>query len=184
MKKNSNKAVRYAAAYMRYSSDNQDKNSIEYQRRRIKKYCDYNNIELVKEYVDMAQTGTTDKRDAFKKMIRDAKANPLWDIVLVFEWSRFARNFDDAVHYTRVLKDRDIETVSITQETDDSPMGEFMKNINHAVYQLESRNNSVRTHAGMSEKAIAASLCGGIPPLGYDIDKELHLVINEAEADL
>lgn len=184
MKKKSYKTLRYAVAYMRYSSNNQDKNSIEYQRRRIKKYCDYNNIKLVKEYVDMAQSGTTAKRTAFKEMIQDAKSCPVWDMVLVFEWSRFARNVDDALYYTNVLKDNDIETISITQETDDSPMGEFMKNINHAVDQLESRNNSVRTHAGMSEKALEASHCGGIPPLGYDLDGDLHLVVNEEEAEL
>lgn len=118
MKKNSNEDLRYAVSYMRCASENQADNAIDYQRKHIKKYCDYNNIELVKEYVDMAQSGTTAERNAFKEMIHDAKSGPKWDIVLVFEWSRFARNPKDTLYYTSVLKDNDIEIISITWEWD------------------------------------------------------------------
>jgi len=44
-----------AAAYARYSSDNQREESIEAQLRAIKEYCEKNNVQLVKIYTDEAK---------------------------------------------------------------------------------------------------------------------------------
>lgn len=60
-------------AYMRYSTNNQTENSIEYQRAAIKTYCDNNNLLLVDEFVDEAYSGTTDQRPDFQRMIAQAK---------------------------------------------------------------------------------------------------------------
>ena len=53
--------MRPAVAYMRYSSDNQNETSIEYQRSAISAYCSRNGIQLVEEYVDEAFSATNDK---------------------------------------------------------------------------------------------------------------------------
>jgi site-specific DNA recombinase len=44
-----------AAAYARYSSDNQREESIEAQLRAIKEYCNRNNMQIVKIYTDEAR---------------------------------------------------------------------------------------------------------------------------------
>lgn len=66
----------YAVAYMRFSSDNQNENSIEYQRAKIKAYCYQKGICLLHEYIDRAKTATTDRREAFQRMIQDAQNHP------------------------------------------------------------------------------------------------------------
>ena len=89
--------------YMRYSSDNQNENSIAYQRGNMYAYCADKNYDIVEEYVDEAFSATTDRRPAFQKMMHDAEHHPTWTKVLVYDMSRFARNNSDAVKYTNRL---------------------------------------------------------------------------------
>ncbi|TCW34413.1 resolvase-like protein [Thermohydrogenium kirishiense] len=49
-----------AAAYCRFSSDNQREESIDAQLRAIEEYAEKNNIEIVKIYADEAKSPTTD----------------------------------------------------------------------------------------------------------------------------
>ena len=48
-----------AVIYARYSSENQREESIEGQLRECKEYADYNDIEVVGEYIDRALTAKT-----------------------------------------------------------------------------------------------------------------------------
>ena len=52
-------------AYMRYSTDNQTENSIEYQRAAIEKYCTQNGLTIQKNFIDEAYSATSDR--AFSK---------------------------------------------------------------------------------------------------------------------
>jgi len=61
-----------AAAYVRYSSDNQRDESIVAQVRAIEAYAKHNNYDLVKTYADRAKSATTDKRPEFQQMIHDS----------------------------------------------------------------------------------------------------------------
>lgn len=175
---------RKAVAYMRYSSDNQNENSIAYQRRAIYTYCINHNIDLVEEFVDEAFTATNDKRPGFQKMINSAMNKPDWDMVLVYDMSRFARKNSDAIKYSNMLRDVDIELISITQTFGNTNEGFLLEGITHLMNEFYSRNNSKHTHAGMKTKAEQCCHCGGIPPLGYDVDDTAHLVINEEEAEI
>jgi len=175
--------TRKAVAYMRYSSDNQQETSIEYQRAKINLYCATNNIALVREYVDRAYSATNDKRPAFQVMMYDAKNKPEWDMVLVYDLSRFSRNYADAVSYKNLLKDLDIKVISTTENFGDSNEGFLMEGIKDLINDYNSRDNARKTHAGMTVKSKKAGHCGGIPPLGYDVDPEGKLIINPEEAD-
>ena len=175
---------RKAVAYMRYSSDNQNENSIQYQRRAVVAYCIQHAVDLVDEYVDEAFSATTDKRPNFQKMILDAQENPEWDMVLVYDLSRFARNNSDAIKYTELLEDRGIEIVSITQQFGDDNEGFLLKGLTHLMNEFYSRNNSKHTHAGLKSKAQQGFHCGGKPPLGFDVDKDKRLIVNKQEAKI
>jgi len=178
------KISRKAVAYFRYSSDNQTENSIHYQRMTAKAYCIKNNIDIVKEYVDEAYTATTDHRPNFLRLLEDAKNKPDWDIVLVYDYSRFVRNISDAVIYTNVLEDHDIELISITQEFGKGNEAYLLKYLTHLMNDFYSKNNSKHTHSGLKSKAMQGVHCGGRPPLGYNLDDTKHLIINEAEAKI
>ena len=100
-------------AYARVSTDKDDQaNSFESQ---VQYFTDYiqrqNDWELVKVYSDEGITGTnTIKRDGFNDMIEDALSDKL-DLVITKEVSRFARNIADAIHYTRLLKEHNVDIV-------------------------------------------------------------------------
>ena len=84
-----------AAAYARYSSDNQREESIDAQLRAIREYCDRNGIRLVKIYTDEARSATTDDRPGFLQMIQDS-ALGLFDAVIVHKLDRFSRDRYDS----------------------------------------------------------------------------------------
>jgi len=116
--------------------------------------------------------------------MRDVKEWPVWDTLLVFDLSRFARNMTDAVTYGNLLADHDIELVSVTQNFGNTDEGYASKYLCHLTDDMQSRKNSRTTHAGLSNKAQKAGHCGGVPPLGYDVGENGQLVINAEEAEI
>lgn len=170
--------------YMRFSSKNQHETSIEYQRQRNTKYCEENDYEIVAEYVDEAYTARSAKRPQFQQMLRDAQNHPEWDIVIVYDLSRFARNNADQTRYDNLLRDHDILLLSVTEPFEDTPLGRYQRSIQGCNHQLTSDNIGKHTHDGLYNKACKAQHCGGRPPLGYDIDADKHLIINEDEAEI
>lgn len=175
-----------AVAYMRYSSDNQSETSIEYQRAAIAAYCARHDIVFAAEYKDEAYSATTDRRPDFQRLMKDAQKQPEWSKVLVYDMSRFCRNAADAGWYENLLRDNDIELISVTQQFDtDTIEGFFSKGVTNLINQTHSMTTGKNAHAGLMVKANKAGHCGGIPPLGYDVDKATgHLVINEDEVEI
>ena len=58
--------------YARYSSHNQNEQSIEGQLEVCRNYAKQHNYTIIGEYIDRAQSGTSDDRPEFKKMINDS----------------------------------------------------------------------------------------------------------------
>lgn len=173
---------RKVVAYYRYSSNNQDENSIEYQRLAAQEYCKRNNYDLVKEYIDEAKTGTNDNRAGFLQMKKDASKSPTWDAVIFYDFSRFSRDVSLAIQDTAYFHDLDIDLISITQPLDNSNEGYLMRHFIYSLNDYYSKNNAKHTHEGMKLKALQGLHCGGTPPLGYDVDENKKLVINPEEA--
>lgn len=171
-----------AAAYMRYSSDNQNENSIEYQRQAIQAYCDRKGLSVVKEYVDEAFSGTNDKRPAFQQMIAEAANHPPYSMILVYDYSRYARNTQDAMYYNSLLEDDGIHLVSVTQQYGTGSDSDLMIGLTYLMDERASRKIGEHTHSAMKSIAESAQHCGGLPPLGYDVGIDGKLVINEEEA--
>jgi hypothetical protein len=75
-----------AAAYARYSSDNQREESIDAQLRYIVNIAKRNNMQLVKIYTDEARSATTDDRPGFLQMIQDSSTGPVLMLSLCINW--------------------------------------------------------------------------------------------------
>ena len=65
--------MKNAVKYPRYSSDKQNEMSIEGQIRECRAYAESHDLFVVQEYIDRAQTATTDKRPGFLRMIDDSE---------------------------------------------------------------------------------------------------------------
>ena len=168
--------------YMRYSSDGQKENSIDYQRKNNISYCVMKNYRVVREYIDRACTGTNTRRDGFQRLLEDAQNSPEWRKILVYKYNRLFRNDAEATHYRDLFRDLGIEIVSVTQPFGNGPEGDLMGTITFAFDAYFSKLVAMHTKDGMltkSEKGVALGAC----PLGYEIDSETgKFAIIEEEA--
>ena len=94
--------MKNAVIYARYSSDRQNETSIEVQIEECRRYAIEHDLLVVQEYIDRAQTATTDRRPNFLRMIDDSE-NGTFEIILVYQFDRFSRNKDDSGYYKKIL---------------------------------------------------------------------------------
>jgi site-specific DNA recombinase len=179
------------AIYCRYSSDAQKHSlSIEAQTRACQEFSKKQGWTIYKLYIDEARSGTSDKREAFQRMITDAvAATPPFDIVLVHKSDRFARNREDAVKYKALLKRQKIRFYSATEPIGSGDVTEvLLESMLDGIAEFYSLQLSQRTLAGMAEAA-RNGWSIGMPPYGYKLvavdtlkGKKKKLVVDTTEA--
>ncbi len=83
-----------AVLYARVSSDRQDVDlSISAQLKALRDYAIRSGYTVVREFIDEAESGRTVYRPQFREMISMARqAIKPFDIILIYKYSRFARN--------------------------------------------------------------------------------------------
>lgn len=171
------------AAYCRVSTDKADQlNSLEAQKEFFSEYTNRTGDNLVRLYADEGISGTKIKnRKEFLRMMADAE-HGLFDMVVVKDISRFARNTVDLLQNVRKLKSLGIETQFLTANMTSMGNSEFVLTIFGALAQEESANTSKRVKFG---KKINAEK-GRVPNIVYGYDKTIgdyfNLAINQEEA--
>lgn len=177
--------MKKCVAYLRYSTAKQNITSFDIQTKEIIKYCRRNNLLLLKDFKDAAYSGRDANRPAFQEMIAEAKTHPEWEIVLLYNLSRFARNEEDAKNYKALLRNMGIAVISVTEPcTEEDPDG-FMETVLNNLNANELIEKSGASYAGLKLISEKCRHCGGKPPLGYDVDKATGLlVVNAYEAQL
>lgn len=168
--------------YARYSSENQHETSIEAQVEACEKFAAQEGWIIINRYIDRAFSATNDNRPAFQEMIQDAKKQ-MFDYVLVHKLDRFSRDRYDKAYYKRELLKYEIQIVSVLERIDDSPEGVIMESLLDGLAEYYSKNIGREAMKGLIQRAKKGQHCGGIPPLGLDVDPETRLlVVNEEEA--
>lgn len=175
--------INKAALYARYSSDNQRSESIDAQLRAMQNYCQQNHILIVETYIDEAKSATTDHRPSFQKMIADSKYHQ-FNIILVHKLDCFARNRYDSAVYKRELKKNGVSVYSVLEDLDDSPESIMMESMLEGMSEYYSQNLAREVMKGMRETALQCKHTGGKPPLGYDLNTDGKLIINQGEAEV
>ena len=169
------------AAYCRVSTDKDEQiDSLIHQKEFFVEYAKRNGHELFRLYADEGITGTSlKKREEFKRLLKDAELG-LFDMVVVKDISRFARNTVDALQSIRKLKSMGINTLFLTANMDSMGDSEFVLTLFSAMAQEESNNLSKRVKWG---KKINAEK-GRVPQrvFGYDRIDKFTLEINPEEA--
>ena len=173
------------AAYCRVSTEKEDQlNSLEAQKNFFLEYTGRSGDNLVKLYADEGLSGTKIKnRKQFLRMMADAELG-LFDMVVVKDISRFARNTVDLLQNIRRLRELGIETQFLTANMTSMGNSEFVLTVFGALAQEESANTSKRVKFG---KKINAEK-GRVPNIVFGYDKTIgdyfNLTINKAEADI
>lgn len=169
-----NQRLSKAAAYIRVSTEDQTEFSPDSQLKRIREYADRHQIQIPEPYIflDEGISGrSADNRPAFLQMIRIARQKPRpFDQILVWKFSRFARNRQDSIFYKSMLRrECGIDVVSITEQLSDDPTSILIEALLEAMDEYYSINLAQEVRRGMNEKFTRGGAVG-IPPFGYRIE--------------
>ena len=169
------------AAYCRVSTEKDEQlDSLQNQKIFFSEYAQKNGHKLVRLYADEGISGTSlKKRDEFIRLIQDAKLG-LFEMVVVKDVSRLARNTVDFLQSIRTLKGLGVNTLFLTANMDSLGESEFVLTLFGAMAQEESANLSKRVKFG---KKINAQK-GRVPQriFGYDRIDNFTMSINYGEA--
>lgn len=175
--------MKIAAAYIRVSTDDQTELSPDSQIKQIKEYAKRNDLIVPPEYIfaDEGISGKdTKKRAGFNKMIGVAKTKPKpFECILVWKFSRFARNREDSILYKSMLrKQLGIDVVSISENIGDDKMSILIEALIEAMDEYYSINLAEEVKRGMTEKASRGGVVAG-PVLGYDVINKQYCINKE-----
>lgn len=177
---------RIAAAYIRVSTDDQIEYSPDAQLAEIRKYAAAHGYVLPAEYIFMDEgiSGKhTEKRPEFNRMIGTAKTKPRpFDAILLWKFSRFARNREDSIVFKSMLrKELGIDVISISEPLADDKMSIIMEAMIEAMDEYYSLNLAEEVKRGMTEKARRGGLQAS-PSFGYRAENNILVPIPEEAA--
>ena len=107
----------------------------------LRDYAAKNGYQVVREFIDEAESGRTADRPAFLEMVRLARRHDKpFDALLVWKYSRFARSREDSILYKAMLKKLGVQVISINEPFDNSPTGRLMEAIIESLDEFYSDN--------------------------------------------
>ena len=180
------KTVKRVAVYARVSTDDpRQTSSYELQKNHytdmVSRRPDWN---LVRIYADEGISGTSlQHREAFIEMIEDCRQKKI-DLIVTKSVSRFARNVLDCIGYVRQLKAMQ-PPIGVFFETENiytlNPNSEMSLSFISTLAQEESHTKSEIMNSSI-EMRFSRGIFLVPSLLGYDLDENGNLVINEGEA--
>ncbi len=191
-KQDNNNPIIRCAIYTRKSTDenlDSDFNSLDAQREScehfIQSHARENWHALDARYDDGAYSGASMERPGLKRLLADIEDGKV-DCVVVYKIDRLSRSIADFTRMMEFFKHRDITMVSVTQAFNtNTSSGTLMVNLlmTFASYEREVIAERIRDKVAASKKR--GKYMGGVPPLGYDVDRDRkRLVVNSEEAAL
>lgn len=146
--------MKNALAYARVSTKEQAEKglSIPAQLKAITAFAKANGFRIVGEYLDQGESAKTADRPEFRNMIKTCQRDKSIEAVIVHKIDRFSRNNIDFYAYKAILKKEGISIISVTENIQDNPSGEFLENIVVAMAQFYSSNLGQEVLKGMKEK--------------------------------
>ena len=162
-----------AALYIRVSTDKQEELSPDSQKRLLLEYAKNHNMIVSQKHI-YTENGISgrkaDKRPKFQQMIAAAKSEEHpFDVILLWKFSRFARNQEESIVYKSMLRNKcHVDVVSISEPLIEGPFGGLIERIIEWMDEFYSIRLSGDVTRGMTENALrGAYQCR--PPLGYRI---------------
>lgn len=159
--------------------------SLEAQKDKLRRYADFNEMQIAGEYSDAGFSGKNIKgRADFQRMLNDIQAmKDDISYVLVFKLSRFGRNAADVLYSLQLMQDYGVNLICVEDGIDSSKeSGKLMISVLSAVAEIERENIRAQTMAGREQKAREGKWNGGFAPYGYTlVNGELIVAEDEAE---
>ena len=179
--------MKTAAAYIRVSTEDQVEYSPDSQLKAVRKYAKEHDMILPEEFVfiDEGISGrTAGKRPEFQRMIGTAKIKPKpFDVILLWKFSRFARNRQDSIVYKSMLRKQcGIDVVSISEQLGEDNTSILIEALIEAMDEYYSLNLAEEVKRGMTEKFSRGGVVSQ-PPFGYRMGGDIF-VPDEVNANI
>ena len=175
-----------AAAYVRVSTDDQMELSPDSQMEKIREYAAKNGLLLLSEYIfhdDGISGRAAEKRPGFQQMIATAKdpSHP-FDVIIVWKFSRFARNQEESIFYKSILRSKcKVDVVSVSEPLIAGPFGSLIERIIEWMDEFYSVRLAEEVKRSMTVNAKNGAL-QATPSFGYRVEnRQLVIVPEEAE---
>jgi site-specific DNA recombinase len=154
--------------YLRHSDPRQI-HSVPQQRAELVKRAEAEGWQVVEVFADEGKSGTTDAgRDQFLAMIDYClDRHAAIDAVVLWEFSRWARNENDFAFYMAALERQGIAVVSMKDPMPEGPAAGIVKAAYAFAAAEESRNIARRVKRGLMDAVRRGQMCGGRAPVGY-----------------
>lgn len=171
--------MKIAAAYIRVSTDDQVEYSPDSQLKLLREYAKKNDYILPEEYIfqDEGISGKDTKhRPAFNQMLAIAKSDehPI-DTILVWKFSRFARNQEESIVIKNLLRKINVEVRSVSEPVDpDSAFGSLIERIIEWMDEYYLINLSGEVKRGMLEKVSRGEVVTP-PAFGYTVENNVYI---------
>ena len=170
----------------RYSTDNQNADTIEVQVGKCSEWCNAQGIPILGVYADYAVSGMKDTRPQYEAMmaaLREGRA----DTVVIYDQSRMFRLMTAWFEFRRELESMDVRVISVTQPLIGGDLRDPANFMNEGVTALFNQMWALQTRQKVVEKmrhmARNGEHTGGQPPLGYRVENK-RLVPDEKEAPI
>lgn len=162
------------AIYARYSSHEQDgTHSIEDQTDACNKFVADEGGAVVKKYIDRAQSGRTEAREQYERLLQDALNTPKpFDAIVTWKFDRFGRSGIPSLINRAKIRKAGIEVLSTCEKFDpEDPTGELMEFILAGMDKAYSQRVSQDVLRGMRGQSKKGFVVGGTPLFGYRFEK-------------
>ena len=168
----------------RYSTDNQNPDSIEVQVAKCSEWCQRNDLPVLGVYADYATSGMKDTRPQFAAMMRDLELG-MADTVVIYDQSRMFRKMSAWFTFRDDLTAMGVSVVSVTQPAIGKDLRDPLNFLSEGSMALFNQIWALQTRQKTMEKlrymACHGQHTGGVPALGYRVE-DGRLVIAPEEA--
>ena len=170
-----------AVLYLRVSDPRQVENcSLETQERACRDFCERQGWSVVEVFRDEGESAKTADRTQLKRLLAWCRKGRA-DAVVVYRFSRAARNAADYHTLKAVLHRRGFDLVSVTETRGDSPAEHLLENVIAAVNQFDNEVRAEQCRNGMIQAARQGRWVWRTP-LGYRRNAERRVVLDPATA--
>lgn len=179
------------AIYIRVSTNKQEELSPISQLKAVYKYAMSHDMQIDFDYIFIEDEGISgklaSKRNEFQSMIGFAKSKEHpFDSIVVWKFSRFARNQEESIVYKSLLRKNNVNVISVSEDITQGPFGGLIERVIEWMDEYYIINLSGEVKRGMTEAATEGKH-QSVAPFGYrwiGDKKNRKLVVEQSEAEI
>ena len=170
-----------AVVYARYSSHAQGEQSIEGQLEKAHAYAAAKGYRIIHEYIDRAQSGKSDNRAEFQRMLRDT-AKKHFQVIILWKVDRFGRNREEIAINKYKCRKNGVRVEYVAEHIPDTPEGVILESVLEGFAEYYSLQLAQNVRRGLKVSAEKCQSTGGNRPLGYITGKDKRFEIDPKTA--